>query len=151
MASSGYSPVLVVGGGPTGLLTAYGLARLGISCILAEMNLETTKWPKMDLTNCRSMEILRMYGLADEYRRLDGVVGQDYQADTIFYTSMAPGGELIAKWVLRLCASLECQCLTRNSRYNPIRNGERLSPSTTMALRLQNQASGVPKSSSRRG
>ncbi len=66
---------------------------------LAEENLETIKWPEMGLTNCRSMEILRIWGLADEYRQLDGVVGQDYQADTIFYTSMAPGGELIAKWV----------------------------------------------------
>lgn len=56
--------VLVVGGGPTGLLTSYGLARSGIVCVLAEKNLETTKWPKTDLTNCRSMEILRTWGIA---------------------------------------------------------------------------------------
>lgn len=61
--------VLVVGGGPVGLLTAFQLSRLGIRCIIAERNLETTTWPKMDLMNCRTMEILKILGLADEFRQ----------------------------------------------------------------------------------
>jgi FAD-dependent monooxygenase len=44
--------VLIVGAGPVGMLLAYQLDRLGIPTTIAEKNLETTKWPKMDLTNC---------------------------------------------------------------------------------------------------
>jgi 2-polyprenyl-6-methoxyphenol hydroxylase-like FAD-dependent oxidoreductase len=93
------TPVVVVGGGPVGLITAYGLARLDVPCLLAEQSLETTKWPKMDLTNCRSMEILRMWGLADEYRALKGSVPKEANFDTIFYSTAALGGEIITKWV----------------------------------------------------
>lgn len=46
-------PVLVVGGGPIGMMTAYQLSRLDTPCLLAEQALETTRWPKMDLTNGR--------------------------------------------------------------------------------------------------
>ena len=93
------TPVVVVGGGPVGLIAAYALARLDVPCLLAEQSLETTKWPKMDLTNCRSMEILRMWGLADEYRGLKGSVPKEANFDSIFYTTAAPGGEIITKWV----------------------------------------------------
>lgn len=50
------TPIVIVGGGPVGLLTAFELSRLGIPCLLAEQAVETTKWPKMDLANCRTME-----------------------------------------------------------------------------------------------
>lgn len=62
--------VLVVGGGPIGLLTALTLSLNGIKCILVERNQHTTQWPKMDLTNCRSMELLQRLGIADEWRKL---------------------------------------------------------------------------------
>lgn len=61
-------PVLIAGAGPVGLITAYTLAHHGIRCMLVERNESTTKWPKMDITNVRSMEILRRLGLADELR-----------------------------------------------------------------------------------
>jgi hypothetical protein len=90
------TPVLIVGGGPVGLLTAYQLARHEIPCIVAERNLETTRWPKMDLTNCRAMEILRMCGLADEYRHLEGAVGEEGGFADVYHTGMGLGGKLIA-------------------------------------------------------
>jgi hypothetical protein len=93
------TPVIIVGAGPVGMLTAFELSRLGIECILAEMNLETTKWPKMDLTNCRSMEILRMMGIADEYRAQKGAVDENSACDSLFYTSCGPGGKLVTSWV----------------------------------------------------
>jgi choline dehydrogenase-like flavoprotein len=62
--------VLVVGAGPIGLLVAYQLAKRGISTILIERNHETTRWPKMDITNARSMELLNHIGLADGLRKL---------------------------------------------------------------------------------
>lgn len=63
------TPVLIVGAGPVGLIAAFQLARRGIRCMLVERSLETTKWPKMDITNCRSMELLKRLGLADELRQ----------------------------------------------------------------------------------
>ena len=62
------NPVLIVGAGPVGLIAAYTLAHHGVRCMLVERNESTTKWPKMDITNVRSMEILRRLGLADELR-----------------------------------------------------------------------------------
>lgn len=38
--------------------------------MLIERNLDTTKWPKMDLTNCRSMEILKRLGIAEGLREV---------------------------------------------------------------------------------
>lgn len=38
--------------------------------MLVERNLETTRWPKMDVTNCRSVEILRRLGVADGLREV---------------------------------------------------------------------------------
>ena len=60
--------VLVVGAGPIGMVTAFQLAKRGIRTVLVERNLETTKWPKMDITNSRSMELLQRLGLADGLR-----------------------------------------------------------------------------------
>lgn len=62
------APVLVVGAGPIGMVTAFQLAKRGIRTVLVERNLETTKWPKMDITNPRSMELLQCLGLADGLR-----------------------------------------------------------------------------------
>jgi 2-polyprenyl-6-methoxyphenol hydroxylase-like FAD-dependent oxidoreductase len=93
------TPVVVAGGGPVGMLTAFELSRLGIQCLLAEQNLETTKYPKMDLTNCRSMEILRMLGIADDMRAQKGAVDGNYSCDSLFYTSCSPGGKVVTSWV----------------------------------------------------
>ena len=81
------------------MLTAFNLSRLGCECLLAEQSLETTKWPKMDLSNCRTMEIFRMLGIAEEYRSQRGAVSVDSPSDSLFYTSCGAGGEVIASWV----------------------------------------------------
>lgn len=60
--------VLIVGGGPVGLFTAYQLGMLGVNTTLVERNDFTTKFPKMDLTNERTMEIYRKVGLASLLR-----------------------------------------------------------------------------------
>lgn len=91
--------VLIVGAGPVGMLLAYQLDRLGVPTTIVEKNLETTKWPKMDLTNCRSMELLRVLGLADEYRAQMEAVSIDANFDSIFITSLAHAGRLLGSWV----------------------------------------------------
>ncbi|KAL4903193.1 hypothetical protein BDW74DRAFT_180060 [Aspergillus multicolor] len=62
--------VLIVGGGPVGLITATTLAKYGIRSVILERNLTTTKWPKMDLTNARSMEIYQRLGIAEDLRKV---------------------------------------------------------------------------------
>ncbi|KIW45787.1 uncharacterized protein PV06_04142 [Exophiala oligosperma] len=62
--------VLIAGGGPVGLTLATVLAHYGVRSVILERNPETTRWPKMDLTNIRSMELFRKLGLADELRKL---------------------------------------------------------------------------------
>src|SRR5262245_63782555 len=61
-------PVLIAGGGPVGMTLACELARRGITCLLVERNPTTTRHPKMDITNARSMELFRRLGVVDALR-----------------------------------------------------------------------------------
>ncbi|MGA8412326.1 MAG: FAD-dependent oxidoreductase, partial [Xanthobacteraceae bacterium] len=61
-------PVIIAGGGPVGMTLARDLARRGIQTLLIERNPTTTRHPKMDITNARSMELFRRLGLADALR-----------------------------------------------------------------------------------
>ena len=49
--------VLVAGAGPVGLTLAMELERHGVDVLLVERNTSTTRHPKMDVTNRRSMEL----------------------------------------------------------------------------------------------
>ena len=60
--------VLIAGGGPVGMTLARTLALHGIRCLLVERNPSTTRHPKMDITNGRSMELFRRLGVADKLR-----------------------------------------------------------------------------------
>ena len=60
--------VLIAGGGPVGLTLALELQLHGVKTILIEKNPTTTRHPKMDITNGRSMELLRRLGIAEQLR-----------------------------------------------------------------------------------
>jgi len=62
------TPVLIAGGGPVGMTLALALARQGVRSIVVERNASTTRHPKMDLTNGRSMEIYAKLGVAEAMR-----------------------------------------------------------------------------------
>jgi 2-polyprenyl-6-methoxyphenol hydroxylase-like FAD-dependent oxidoreductase len=61
-------PVLIAGGGPVGMTLACELSRRGTACMLVERNPATTRHPKMDITNARSMELFRSLGVVDALR-----------------------------------------------------------------------------------
>ncbi|PCG97466.1 Monooxygenase, FAD-binding [Penicillium occitanis (nom. inval.)] len=119
--------VLIVGAGPVGMLLAYQLDRLGIPTTIAEKNLETTKWPKMDLTNCRSMELLRVLGLADEYRAQAEAVSIDANFDSIFVTSLAPAGRLLGSWRIPSVREQKEYIKLHNDGTQPAEPGQRCS------------------------
>jgi hypothetical protein len=61
-------PVLIAGAGPVGLATAIELQSRGIRVMVVERNATTTRHPKMDVTNGRSMEHFRRIGIAERIR-----------------------------------------------------------------------------------
>ena len=85
------TPILIAGGGPVGMTLALVLARLGVPSLLAERNETTTQHPKMDITNVRSMELFRRYGLAPALRAV--AVPEANNFDVAWVTTMA-GHEL---------------------------------------------------------
>lgn len=62
--------VLVIGAGPVGLTLALELDRHGVDTLVVERNATTTRHPKMDITNGRSMELYRRLDIADELRKV---------------------------------------------------------------------------------
>ena len=59
-------PVLIVGGGPAGLVTAITLARSGVECLLIERREELSDQPRATAISTRSMELLRSWGLESQ-------------------------------------------------------------------------------------
>jgi hypothetical protein len=91
MAKIGEIPVLIAGGGPVGMTLGLFLAHYGVRSILVERNPETTRHPKMDLTNGRSMELFKRVGIADKLR--DAGVPRENSFDITWVTSVS-GHEL---------------------------------------------------------
>lgn len=64
-AVPGDAPVVVVGGGPIGLVTALGLAQQGVRCALLTAELQVSEGSRAIVFTRRSMEILQQAGVAD--------------------------------------------------------------------------------------
>src|ERR1700741_573495 len=80
-------PVLIAGGGPVGMTLANVLADFGIRSMLVEKNSTTTRHPKMDITNSRSMELFRKFHLSEGLRSV--AVPEDHPFDVSWITSLA--------------------------------------------------------------
>lgn len=59
-------PVLIAGGGGSGLTAAIVLADLGVPSLLVERHPSTSPHPKAHILNGRTMEIMAQHGLAEE-------------------------------------------------------------------------------------
>lgn len=80
------APVLIAGGGPVGMTLALALSQHGVPAILVERNPTTTKSPKMDITNGRSMELFRRLGIVDRLRAVG--VSSDEPLDVVWATRL---------------------------------------------------------------
>ena len=59
--------VLVVGGGPTGLLLACTLRRRGVDCVLIDAYDEPLGWDRATVIHPRSLQIFESLGIVDEF------------------------------------------------------------------------------------
>ena len=76
--------VLIVGGGPCGLMLANELGRRGVSAILIDEKPGTAFNPQANATQARSMEHYRRLGFADEIRHAG--LPADYPTDVGYFT-----------------------------------------------------------------
>lgn len=78
--------VFIAGGGPVGMTLAAELSLRGIDCLVAERNDTTTRHPKMDITNARSMELFRKLGIQDQLRA--AAIGAEHPFDVSWVITM---------------------------------------------------------------
>ncbi|KAL4976858.1 FAD binding domain-containing protein [Aspergillus desertorum] len=128
--SAGPLPVIIIGAGPVGMILSYVLSPLEIQTLLIEQNPhdETTKYPRMDLTNSRSMELLRTLGLADAYRALPGSIDEDIGFECVFVTSLHPQrGKEVGRWSVPCVGEQESESKRVNDGSFPAEPGQRCS------------------------
>lgn len=89
-------PVLIAGGGPVGLTLGHVLARYGIPFMLVERNPGTTRHPKMDLTNARSMEIYKHIGVSDVLRA--AAVPEEHGLNIVCTTGLGPAARELLRF-----------------------------------------------------
>lgn len=76
--------VLIVGGGPCGLMLANELGRRDVSAVLVDEKPGTAFNPQANATQARSMEHYRRLGFADEVRQAG--LPADYPTDVAYFT-----------------------------------------------------------------
>lgn len=87
--------VLIVGAGPVGLGLAIELGSRGIDCVVVEQNDRVGYNPRAKLTNVRSMELMRRWGIADRLRNASPMP-KGYPSDVVFATHL--NGPLLARF-----------------------------------------------------
>ena len=87
--------VLVVGAGPVGLALANELGLQSIRCLVIEQRERVGYSPRAKLTNVRTAELLRRWGLADELRRASSMP-KEQPSNIVFTTRL--NGHLLARF-----------------------------------------------------
>jgi 2-polyprenyl-6-methoxyphenol hydroxylase-like FAD-dependent oxidoreductase len=107
--------VLIAGGGPVGMTLALVLAEFGVRSILVERNETTTRHPKMDITNARSMELFARIGLAEKLRAV--AVPESHRFDVAWITTLT--GEELHRFVYPSVAEWRTLMRERNDGTMP--------------------------------
>src|SRR5215218_2485768 len=79
--------VIVVGGGPCGLMLCNELGRRGVASLLVDDKPGTAVAPQANATQARTMEHFRRLGFADEIRALG--LPPDFPTDIAYFTRFA--------------------------------------------------------------
>ena len=79
--------VVIIGGGPTGLVLAIELGRRGVRTVLIDDKPDTAILPAANATQARTMEHFRRLGLAEEIRAQG--LPADYPTDVTYWTRFA--------------------------------------------------------------
>ncbi len=79
--------VVIVGGGPAGLMLAIELGCRGVACLLLEEDRDPPDFPKANATSARTMEHYRRRGFAADVRALG--LPPDYPQDLVYCTRLA--------------------------------------------------------------
>src|ERR1700755_2679289 len=87
------TPVLIVGGGPVGLMTSIYLSRAGVRSMLVERHPATAVLPKARSINARTMEMFRQLGFEDEVR----AAGLDIRFSNMIMWAESLAGEEIKR------------------------------------------------------
>lgn len=86
-----FYPVIIIGGGPIGLITSITLSHLPNPHLLLEKHPATAIFPKAVGLNQRTIEYLRSLGLQDDIYR--AAAPPESVSQTTWYTSLGPGPE----------------------------------------------------------
>ena len=84
MSETIQTDVIIIGGGPTGLVLAHELGQRGVRAVLLDDKPDTAILPAANATQARTMEHYRRLGLADEIRAQG--LPADYPTDVTYWT-----------------------------------------------------------------
>ncbi|MCK9511160.1 MAG: FAD-dependent oxidoreductase [Pigmentiphaga sp.] len=87
------TPILIAGGGPTGMALAIELGWRGVPCTVLEMGDGTVDHPRLGTILSRTMEFCRRWGIID--RVYNCGFNNDYGLNVVYCTSLA--GHLLAR------------------------------------------------------
>lgn len=79
--------VIVVGGGPAGLVLSIELGRRGVPCLVLDRGTGTPRFPKANSTTSRTMEHYRRLGISEKIRQIG--LPDDYSPDVSYHTRYA--------------------------------------------------------------
>lgn len=88
-------PVLIVGGGSSGMMTSIMLSGYGIDHLMIERHEGTSILPKAHYLNQRAMEVFRQYGIADDVYAVGTPI--DKMASVVWQTTLGGDGPLSGK------------------------------------------------------
>ena len=108
MSKPFHTDVIIVGAGPVGLSLAIELGLRSVRCVVVEQHDRVGLNPRAKLTNVRSREHLRRWGIADELRRASGLP-PDYPPNVVFATRL--NGYPLARFENAFYCSLERSAL----------------------------------------